>query len=112
LLFKSKGDFAGVVANYTLALRFNPNYGAAYNNLAWLWSTRPDEKFRDVPKALEYAHKACELSKWANCPHLFTLGGAYAEVGNNRGQWTNRIRRFGRYWAPSGRCARIRQLYG
>lgn len=81
LLFKSKGDFAGVVANYTLALQFNPNYADAYNNLACFWSTCPDEKFRDGPKALEYAKKACELSKWANCLHLFTLGGAYAEVG-------------------------------
>jgi len=81
LLFKSKGDFASVVANYTLALQFNPNYADAYNNLASLWSTCTDEKFRDGPKALEYASKACELSKWANCLHLFTLGGAYAEVG-------------------------------
>jgi len=81
LLFKSKGDFASVVANYTLALQFNPNYADAYNNLASLWSTCPDEKFRDGPKALEYAHKASELSNWANCLHLFTLGGAYAEVG-------------------------------
>jgi tetratricopeptide (TPR) repeat protein len=81
LLFKSKGDFAGAQANYKLALQFNPNYAAAYNNLAWLWSTCPDEKFRDGPKALEYANKACELSQWANCLHLFTLGGAYAELG-------------------------------
>ncbi len=81
LLLKSKGDFANAVADYTLALQFNPNYANAYNNLASLWSTCPDEKFRDGPKALEYANKACELSKWANCLHLFTLGGAYAEVG-------------------------------
>jgi tetratricopeptide (TPR) repeat protein len=81
LVFKSKGDLASALANYTLALQFNPNYAAAYNNLASLWSTCPDEKFRDGPKALEYANKACELSKWANCLHLFTLGGAYAEVG-------------------------------
>jgi HEAT repeat protein/Tfp pilus assembly protein PilF len=81
LLLKSKGDFAGAQASYTLALQFNPNYAAAYNNLAALWSTCPDEKFRDGPKALGYANKACELSKWANCLHLFTLGGAYAEVG-------------------------------
>ncbi len=81
LLFKSKGDFASAVANYRLALQFNPNYANAYNNLASLCSTCPDEKFRDGPKALEYANKACELSKWANCLHLFTLGGAYAEVG-------------------------------
>jgi tetratricopeptide (TPR) repeat protein len=81
LLFKSKGDFASVVANYALALQFNPNYANACNNLASLWSTCPDEKFRDGPKALEFASKACELSKWANCLHLFTLGGAYAEVG-------------------------------
>jgi tetratricopeptide (TPR) repeat protein len=81
LLFKSKGDFASAVANYTLALQFNPNYADAYNNLASLWSTCPDEKFRDGAKALEYANQACELSKWANCLHLFTLGGAHAEVG-------------------------------
>ena len=81
LLFKSKGDFASAVADYKLALDCNPNYANAYNNLASLWSTCPDEKFRDGPKALEYANKACELSKWANCLHLFTLGGAYAELG-------------------------------
>jgi tetratricopeptide (TPR) repeat protein len=81
LLFKSKGDFASAMANYLLALQFNPNYAVAYNNLAWLWSTCPDTQFRDGPKALEYANKACELSNWANCLHLFTLGGAYAEVG-------------------------------
>jgi tetratricopeptide (TPR) repeat protein len=81
LLFKNKGDFASAVADYLLALRFNPNYAAAFNNLASLWSTCPDEKFRDGPNALEYANKACELSKWANCLFLFTLGGAYAELG-------------------------------
>jgi tetratricopeptide (TPR) repeat protein len=81
LLFKSKGDFASAVANYTLALQFKPDYAAAYNNLASLWSTCPDMNFRDGPKALEYAYKACELSKWGDCLHLFTLGGAYAEVG-------------------------------
>jgi tetratricopeptide (TPR) repeat protein len=81
LLLKSRGDYAGVVSNYTRALQFNPNYADAYNNLAWFWSTCPDAKFRDGPRALEYARKACELSRWANCLHLFTLGGAYAELG-------------------------------
>jgi len=54
----------------------------AYDNLAWLRATCPDQHGRDGKGAVESATKACELSAWRNPNHLATLAAAYAEAGD------------------------------
>jgi tetratricopeptide (TPR) repeat protein len=82
LAHKSRGDYARAVADYQEAIRLNPDDFNARNNLAWLWATCPCDEFRDGPRAVGYATRACELSGW-KLPHtLGTLGAAYAETGD------------------------------
>jgi tetratricopeptide (TPR) repeat protein len=82
LAHKSRGDYARAVADYQEAVRLNPDDFNARNNLAWLWATCPEDEFRDGPRAVGYATRACELSGW-KLPHLLgTLGAAYAETGD------------------------------
>jgi hypothetical protein len=53
-----------------------------FNNLAWLLAICPDTKLRDGKKAVEYARKACEVSKWKDPFHLGTYAAACAEAGD------------------------------
>ncbi len=64
----------------------DPRLAGAYNGRTWLLATCTDARFRDAPKAIESARKACELtasSRRANC--LDTLAAAYAEGGDFAG---------------------------
>jgi hypothetical protein len=49
---------------------------------AWFLSQCPDPRFRDGPRAVALATRACELDGWKE-PILFeSLAAAYAEDGN------------------------------
>jgi tetratricopeptide (TPR) repeat protein len=47
-----------------------------------LLATCPQERFRNGANAVEYATKACSLSKWQKPAYLTTLAAAYAESGD------------------------------
>ncbi|UCC99277.1 MAG: hypothetical protein JSW66_05205 [Phycisphaerales bacterium] len=49
---------------------------------AWLQATCPIAEFRDGPKALENATRACELADWKDYRYFGTLAASYAEVGD------------------------------
>ena len=51
-------------------------------NLAWIYATCPDRRFRNGPKAVELARRACELSEWKNAQCRQTLADAYLEAGD------------------------------
>jgi tetratricopeptide (TPR) repeat protein len=81
--WQRKRDFAKAIADFNDAVQLNPRSAAAYNGRAWIWATCADVKFRDGPRAIESARRACELtsgSSKATC--LDTLAAAYAEAGN------------------------------
>jgi tetratricopeptide (TPR) repeat protein len=81
--WQRKRDFAKAIADFNAAIQLDSQLVAAYNGRAWLWATCTDAKFRDAPKAIESARKACELtsgSRRAN--YLDTLAAAYAEASN------------------------------
>ena len=42
----------------------------------------PEAKFRDGKRAVEFATRACELTKWKNPSFLDTLAAAHAEAGD------------------------------
>jgi WD40 repeat protein/tetratricopeptide (TPR) repeat protein len=70
------------IADFKEAIRFDPNNVNAYNSLAWLQATCPDEKYRDGKKAVENASKACQLTGGSVCGFIDTLAAAYAESGD------------------------------
>ena len=67
--------------DYLLVMQLNPDYPEAYNNVAWLFATCRDGRYRDPPRAVGYATKACELFGWKNQGALDTLAVACAENG-------------------------------
>ncbi len=79
--FKAKREYDRAITDYQEALRLDPNHATTCNNLAWLWATCPTERMRNGKAALEFAHRACDLSKGQIGNYLGTLSAAYAEVG-------------------------------
>jgi tetratricopeptide (TPR) repeat protein len=73
--------FGEAVADYTEAVRVAPRDPEAVNNLAWLWATCPEERWRDGAKALESAQLVCKLTEWKEPFYFDTLAAAYAELG-------------------------------
>jgi tetratricopeptide (TPR) repeat protein len=73
----NRGEYAEALNDYAAALKLNEKDPVIHNDLAWLYATAKDEKFRDKEKALEHAKKAAELSKEGNAEILDTLAQAY-----------------------------------
>jgi tetratricopeptide (TPR) repeat protein len=82
IAWRTKGEYDKALADFNEAQRLDPGGASPYNMLAWLWATCPDEHYRNGPKSVEYATKACELTGWKDAVLLDTLAAAYAEAGN------------------------------
>ena len=74
-----KKEYAKAVSAFDDAMRIDPNMADALNARAWVAATCPDAKFRDGPKALKLARRACEITEWKEPNCLDTLAAAYAE---------------------------------
>jgi len=110
----AKGDIDGAIADYTKATEIDPNYALASNDLAWLLSTAFRNQIRDGNRAVDYARKAAELTRWENAAILDTLAAAYAETGNfNEAiKWEEKALSVPEFVKHSGEQARKRlQLY-
>jgi tetratricopeptide (TPR) repeat protein len=75
-------DYRKAKDDFQAAVKIEPENSNANNNLAWVLATAPDAEVRDGKKAVEYATKACDLSKHRNPADLDTLAAAYAETGD------------------------------
>ena len=69
------------VEQYREALRLQPDWPSAMNNLAWLLATCADPALRDGAEAVRLAERACELTGRREAFLIGTLGAAYAEAG-------------------------------
>ncbi len=66
--------------NYWIVLRLKPGDRGASNNIAWIYATHPDSRFRNGAKAVELMQP---LAAAPDCDANFldTLAAAYAETG-------------------------------
>jgi tetratricopeptide (TPR) repeat protein len=61
LLLSRKGREDEAIASYREAIRLNEDDYRARNNLAWLFATCSDPRFRDIPQAVQLAQQAVKL---------------------------------------------------
>lgn len=76
------GQYGRAAVEYRKAILVEPNFVAAYTNLAWLLATCPEKEFRNGKLAVRYATYACELTGWKQFAILDTLAAAQAEAGD------------------------------
>ena len=75
-----KGDYLKATTDYLLAIDSLTLFAA--NNIAWLWATCPDEKFRNGKEVVKFAKAICEQTANREGMFLDTLAAAHAEVGD------------------------------
>jgi len=66
------------------AIELEPKRAAPKKNLAWIYATCPERRFRNGPEAVKLARQACELSEWSNAGYRLALADAYLEVGDRQ----------------------------
>jgi protein O-mannosyl-transferase len=76
-----RNEPARAVAHLRTAVKLQPNYAAALNDLAWLLASGPTNTIRNLPEALRSAEQACALTSRNNPRFLDTLATVYAEAG-------------------------------
>ena len=81
LAFRSKGRTEEAITHFAQALRLKPNWEKPMNSLARILATHSQEKFRDPPKAIQLAQRACELTNYQDPRSIDTLAAAYAAAG-------------------------------
>jgi tetratricopeptide (TPR) repeat protein len=74
--------YQDAIRNYQEALRLEPDFAEAHNNLAWLYATCDDQKFRDPKSALEHAQLAVDLTQWREGESIDTLAEAHFVNGD------------------------------
>jgi tetratricopeptide (TPR) repeat protein len=81
LAYAQLGGYKLAIESWTRSLRLKPNSFQVLNNLVWLLTTANDPNVRDTVKAIELAHRACELTEYKDPMVLDTLASAYAAAG-------------------------------
>lgn len=76
--------FPEAIESYERTLHLAPNSVLAMNNLAWLYATCPDLRYRNPRAALHLATRAVELTSWKQPSFVDTLAAAlYANQKSN-----------------------------
>ncbi|WP_298865005.1 tetratricopeptide repeat protein [uncultured Gimesia sp.] len=78
-VWEEKKQFESAINDYKRALELNPSSETAHNDLAWLYVTCSDSKYRDPQAGVTHALKACELTEFGDWNLLDTLATAYHE---------------------------------
>lgn len=82
IIYYDLKEYAKAIVDCQEAIQLEPRHSIPYFTLAKVLAACPEAKFRDGKKAVEYARKACELTKWEDHQSLEALAAANAELGN------------------------------
>src|ERR1051325_295252 len=77
----AQGKTDEAVEQYQIVVKQSPDLPEALNNLAWLFATHADAKYRNGAEAVRLAEHACELTGYKTTIYIGTLAAAYAEAG-------------------------------
>lgn len=80
--YAEQKQYGRAIQAYEDALRKQPDFAAAHNNLAWLYATCDDPNYRDPGAALQHAKRAVQLSNWQEVEFVDTLAEAYFANGD------------------------------
>jgi tetratricopeptide (TPR) repeat protein len=81
-LARKQGQYQRSIACYDHAIELDPAFAWAPNNLAWLYATCIESRYRNGQKAIRYATTACEISTWHCWSFVDTLSAAHAEAND------------------------------
>ena len=74
-------ETAGAIAHFGEALRLQPDFAEALNNLAWIRAAHSSAGFRDGAEAVRLGERACKITQFKEPVMIGTLAAAYAEAG-------------------------------
>ncbi len=101
--------YAGAIEDYHSALRIDPDYLPALNDLAWLLATCPIAEFRNANEAIKNAAKACELTDRKDYRYLSTLAAAHAEAGDYKAAIN--LQKQAIHWLPDDKRSLLQRNY-
>jgi Flp pilus assembly protein TadD len=81
IAFQEKGQLDKAIALHREAIRVNKDDYQVRNNLAWLFATSSDPRFRDIPQAVHLAQQAVKLEPRDGVPWN-TLGACLYRSGD------------------------------
>jgi tetratricopeptide (TPR) repeat protein len=81
-LYTKQKLYGDAIKAYQQALNLEPDMAVAHNNLAWLYATCDDPKYRDPKAALVHAQRAVDLSQGKQGDFLDTLAEAHFVNGD------------------------------
>ena len=79
--YQHQRRYPEALADYEKVLELAPGEARVHNQLSWMLAACPQSAYRDGPRAVELARRACELTGWQDPNLLDTLASAYAECG-------------------------------
>jgi len=82
LLLEGHKLYAQAIQEHEVALRLHPDWPFALNNLAWLYATCDDARFRMPLEAELLAQRAVYLTGWRESNYIDTLAQAYFALGD------------------------------
>jgi len=81
LIRNAQRQTAQAIDHYSEAVRLDPSFFDALNNLAWIRAANPNPEFRNGSEAVRLAERACEGTGYKQATMVGTLAAAYAEAG-------------------------------
>ncbi len=80
--WKQRHVFDRAIAEFSELVQVDPDNSEGHRALARILATCTVENVRDGQRAVAFATRACELTRWQDPDCLDTLAAAYAEAGN------------------------------
>ena len=77
----AQGRSSDALRHFRIAVELMPDSAVALARLAWILATDPDAEVREGVQAVEFAERACRLTRYEQPYALAGLAAAYAEVG-------------------------------